>query len=82
MTVPFAAVVERFMTGVPSHRNVQVVPPAEQWSSRNWPGVPPIKTGETGEAGVGEAVSGPSAASPLHDGYSGHPPSSWLLTSP
>jgi len=74
MTVPFAAVVERFMTGVPSHRNVQVVPSAEQWSSRNWPGVPPIKTGE---AGAGEAV-----ALDWADGYSGHPPSSWLLTSP
>ena len=54
MTVPFAAVVERFVTGVPSRRNVQVVPPAEQWISWNWPGVPPIRTGE---AGVGEVVA-------------------------
>ena len=54
MTVPFAAVVVRFVTGVPSRRNVQVVPLAEQWISWNWPGVPPIKTGE---ARVGEAVA-------------------------
>jgi hypothetical protein len=54
MTVPFTAVAERFVTGVPSRRNVQVVPPAEQWISWNWPGVLPIKTGE---AGAGEAVA-------------------------
>ena len=54
MTVPFAAVMERFVTGMSSRRNVHVLPSTEQWNSWNWPGVPPIKIGEVG---VGEAVA-------------------------
>lgn len=54
MTVLFVPVVERLVNGVSSRRNVQVVPPAEQWSSSNWPGVAPIKIGGVG---VGEAAA-------------------------
>lgn len=54
MTVPFAVVVERFVTGVASRMNVQVVLSAEQWTTWNWVGVPPINPGD---ASVGQVVA-------------------------